>query len=341
MKITVGACLFAEWDMNVDARHRFKPSRNLESVLFKKPTVVNTFAAHLMKAKSATIKFSLRAKLSDYAQLTKLRLASLVVFSALTGYFFAVDLAAANAMQILWLIVGGFLVTGSSNAFNQVIERDYDKLMNRTSDRPIPDGRMEVSEALVIATVIGIIGLLILWIGLNPLSGILGALALFSYVAIYTPLKRVGPIAVFVGAFPGAIPPMLGYVAVTGDFGLIPGVLFAAQFMWQFPHFWAIAWKADDDYSKAGFKLLPSAQGKGQISAMYILLYTLFLIPISLTPIVFTEMDVARMILVSLAGFVFAWYALVLYRKRTDDAALKLMFASFVYLPVIQLLYLI
>jgi protoheme IX farnesyltransferase len=294
-----------------------------------------------MKARSATIKFSLLTKISDYAQLTKLRLASLVVFSALTGYFFAVDVANANVLHILWLIIGGFLVTGSSNAFNQIIERDLDKLMNRTADRPIPDGRMEIGEAMVVAILTGIIGLFILWFGLNPLSGILGGLALFSYVAIYTPLKRVGPIAVFVGAFPGAIPPMLGYVAATGDFGLIPGVLFATQFMWQFPHFWAIAWKANDDYSKAGFKLLPSAQGKGQISAMYILLYSIFLIPISLTPIIFTEMDFLRMVLVSIAGIVFAWYALVLYRKRTDEAALKLMFASFVYLPVIQLLYLI
>jgi len=268
-------------------------------------------------------------------------LASLVVFSALTGYFFAVGAEGINTVHLLWLITGGFLVTGSSNAFNQVIERDLDKLMNRTADRPIPDGRMEVPEALIVASLTGFFGLLILWFGLNPLSGILGALALFLYVAAYTPLKRVGPIAVFVGAFPGAIPPMLGYVAATGDFGLIPGVLFAAQFMWQFPHFWAIAWKANDDYAKAGFKLLPTAQGKGQISAMYILLYTIFLIPISLTPIIFTGMDALRMVLVTLAGLAFTWYAIDLYRKRTDESALKLMFASFVYLPVVQLFYLI
>ena len=294
-----------------------------------------------MKARSATLKFSLLSKLSDYALLTKLRLASLVVFSALTGYFFAVGAEGINTVHLLWLITGGFLVTGSSNAFNQVIERDLDKLMNRTADRPIPDGRMEVPEALIVASLTGFFGLLILWFGLNPLSGILGALALFLYVAAYTPLKRVGPIAVFVGAFPGAIPPMLGYVAATGDFGLIPGVLFAAQFMWQFPQFWAIAWKANDDYAKAGFKLLPTAQGKGQISAMYILLYTIFLIPISLTPIIFTGMDALRMVLVTLAGLAFTWYAIDLYRKRTDESALKLMFASFVYLPVVQLFYLI
>lgn len=294
-----------------------------------------------MKDNTVSIAVSFQSKIADYAQLTKMRLASLVVFSALTGYFFAFDLNQVSLVELLWLVTGGFLVTGASNAFNQVIERDLDKLMNRTANRPIPSGRMDVSEAIIVASICGFIGLIILWFGLNPLSGILGALALFLYVAVYTPLKRVGPIAVFVGAFPGAIPPMLGYVAATGEFGLIPGLLFITQFIWQFPHFWAIAWKANDDYSKAGYKLLPSAQGKGQISAMYILLYSVFLIPISLFPIVFTEMDVVRMVLVGLSGLLFTYYAVVLYRERSDKAALKLMFASFVYLPVVQLLYLI
>lgn len=294
-----------------------------------------------MKARSASPAILLRSKVADYAQLTKMRLASLVVFSALTGYFFAVDLATANWWHILWLVVGGFLVTGASNAFNQIMERDLDKLMKRTADRPIPDGRMEVNEALVVAFSTGFVGIIILWLGLNPLSGILGSLALFLYVAAYTPLKRVGPIAVFVGAFPGAIPPMLGYVAATGEFGLIPGLLFATQFMWQFPHFWAIAWKADEDYSKAGFRLLPTSSGKSKTSAMYILLYSLFLIPISLFPILFTTPDIVRLVTVGLASAVFAWYAVKLYRQRDDKAALQLMLASFVYLPIVQLLYLI
>lgn len=294
-----------------------------------------------MKAKSASISIQFKAKASDYAQLMKLRLAYLVVFSALTGYFFAVGVQEMQWMQMLWLVLGGFLVTGSSNAFNQVIERDLDKLMNRTGDRPIPDGRMEPVEALIVATLSGFVGLLMLWFGLNPLSGILGALALFLYVAAYTPLKRVGPVAVFVGAFPGAIPPMLGYVAATGEFGLIPGVLFATQFIWQFPHFWAIAWKANDDYAKAGFKLLPTMGGKNKTSAMYILLYSVFLIPISMFPVVFTGLDWVRSILVVLLGVGFLWFAWKLYRQRSDEAALKLMFASFVYLPLIQLTYLI
>jgi protoheme IX farnesyltransferase len=294
-----------------------------------------------MKARSASIAIGIRAKVYDYAQLTKMRLASLVVFSALTGYFFAVDLADAVWMDVIFLVVGGFLVTGSSNAFNQIIERDLDKLMKRTQDRPIPDGRMEPLEAFMLACIFGIVGVMILWFGLNPLAGLLGTLALFLYVAVYTPLKRRGPIAVFVGAFPGAIPPMLGYVAATNDFGLLPGVLFTTQFIWQFPHFWAIAWKADADYSKAGFRLMPSASGKSATSAFYILIYTLFLIPISLFPIIFTTGNVFVLGMVTLVGVAFAWYAVGLFNKRSDDAALKLMLASFVYLPIVQLLYLI
>ncbi|MEQ9186232.1 MAG: heme o synthase [Cryomorphaceae bacterium] len=294
-----------------------------------------------MKARSASISVSLKAKITDYAQLTKMRLASLVVFSALTGYFFALDVAETVWIDILYLIIGGFMVTGSSNAFNQIIERDLDKLMKRTADRPIPDGRMESSEAFMLACLLGVVGVAILWFGLNPLSGLLGTLALILYVAVYTPLKRKGPIAVFVGAFPGAIPPMLGYVAATNDFGLIPGVLFATQFIWQFPHFWAIAWKADDDYTRAGFRLMPSASGKSSTSAFYILIYTIFLVPISLFPIIFTTGSAFVMFLVALTGLGFTWYAIRLFYLKSDSAALKLMFASFVYLPIVQLLYLI
>lgn len=294
-----------------------------------------------MKARSLSIAVSFKAKATDYAQLTKLRLASLVVFSALTGYFFAVDLPQVVWMDIFYLVVGGFMITGSSNAFNQIIEKDYDKIMKRTADRPIPDGRMSSGEAFWLACGLGVAGAAMLWFGLNPLSGLLGTLALFLYVAVYTPLKRVGPIAVFAGAFPGAIPPMLGYVAATNDFGLIPGVLFATQFIWQFPHFWAIAWKADGDYSKAGFRLMPSSSGKSKTSAFYILIYTLFLIPISLFPILFTEPNTFVLVAVTLMGLGFAWYAVRLFNDLSEKSALKLMFASFVYLPIIQLLYLI
>lgn len=302
--------------------------------------LLHTFASH-MKARSISIAVSFKAKAKDYAQLTKLRLASLVVFSALTGYFFALDLNEVVFADIFYLIVGGFLITGSSNAFNQIIEKDFDKLMKRTEDRPIPDGRLSSGESFWLACGLGITGAAMLWFGLNPLSGLLGTLALFLYVAVYTPLKRVGPIAVFAGAFPGAIPPMLGYVAATNDFGLIPGVLFATQFIWQFPHFWAIAWKANDDYTKAGFRLMPSASGKSKTSAFYILIYSIFLIPISLFPVVFTSANGWLMAVIAALGIGFAWFSMKLFFDLSEKSALKLMLASFVYLPIVQLLYLI
>jgi len=196
-----------------------------------------------------------------YAEFFKLRLSMLVVFSAVLGFFIAAGSDFSWSL-LLFLVVGGFLVTGSSNGFNQIIEKDLDILMERTKGRPLPTGRMNALEGYIVASISGAAGIAILWYGLNPLSGILGALALFIYVMLYTPMKRISPFAVFVGAFPGAIPPMLGWVAFNGSFGLEAGILFAIQFIWQFPHFWAIAWKADEDYSRAGFKLLPSAGGK-------------------------------------------------------------------------------
>jgi protoheme IX farnesyltransferase len=229
----------------------------------------------------------------------------------------------------------GFLVTGSSNGFNQIIERDLDKLMNRTRMRPLITGKMSVNEAYYIASISGFLGLGILWIALNPLSGILGALALFLYVAVYTPLKQITPLAVFVGAFPGAIPPMLGYIAYSGEFGLEPGLLFAVQFMWQFPHFWAIAWKANDDYAKAGFRLLPSKGGKDLTSAFMILLYSLFMILVSILPTVFGFTSSTALTLTLFAGLLMLWPSIQLFQKKSDKAATKVMFASFIYVPII------
>lgn len=210
----------------------------------------------LTTEKELSLPNTISHKIADYAAFFKLRLASLVVFSAILGYLIAVDHIVWT--DLIWLCIGGFLVTGSSNGYNQIIEKELDKLMDRTKVRPLVTGRMTKPEALVVASTSGLIGVLILWLKLNPLSGLLALISLILYVVIYTPLKQKTPWAVFVGAFPGAIPPMLGWVAATGHFGLEPGLLFATQFMWQFPHFWAIAWKADNDYAKAGFHLLPS-----------------------------------------------------------------------------------
>lgn len=278
-----------------------------------------------------------QSKVKDYLALAKLRLASLVVFSAVLGYFMAAD--QVNFLSLTYLVLGGFLVTGASNAFNQVLERDADKKMSRTKNRPIPAGRMSVQEAAIVASIWGVLGIALIWFGLNPLSGILASLSLFIYVFLYTPLKKVGPIAVFVGAFPGAIPPMLGYVAETGTFGLVPGLLFATQFIWQFPHFWAIAWKLHDDYSKAGYELLPTRK-RDKTSAMQIVVYSLFLIPISLAPFWFGIGGVIGLSIVLIAGIVGAVLAAQLFLKRDMKTATVLMFSTFIYLPVVQLAYL-
>ena len=276
------------------------------------------------------------SKIRDYAMFMKFRLASLVVLSAAIGY-----VACSNTVdwaKMGWLILGGFLVTGSSNGFNQIIERNLDKLMDRTQNRPLPQGRMGVTEAFIIASLSGIIGVVLLWIFMNPLSGILGLLALILYTAVYTPMKRITPFAVFVGAFPGAIPPLLGCVASTSGFGEIPflgWILFAGQFMWQFPHFWSIAWVLDDDYKKAGFKMLPS--GRDKSSAFQILVYTIFLYPISLFPVMFHYSGAASAFIISGCSLYFLYQAYQLYKDLTIEAARKLMFGSFLYLPLVQL----
>lgn len=278
------------------------------------------------------------SKLRDYAMLMKFRLASLVVFSAAIAYAAAVE--HVNWTHMAWLVLGGFLVTGSSNAFNQIIERDLDKLMTRTQNRPLPQERITVIEAMVLASVCGIAGISILWIFMNPLSGILGLLALLLYTVVYTPLKRVTPFAVFVGAFPGAIPPLLGCVAATEGFGSVPligWILFAGQFIWQFPHFWAIAWVLDDDYKKAGFKMLPSPGGRDKGSAFQVLVYTLFLYPISLMPVMFHFSGFYSSLIISFCSIYFLYQAYILYKQCTVEAARKLMFGSFFYLPAIQL----
>lgn len=235
------------------------------------------------------------------------------------------------------LIVGGFLVTGASNGINQIIERDTDKLMNRTANRPLPAERMSLGEAWAVAIFFGVTGISILWVYLNPLSGILGFIALILYTAAYTPLKKKSPISVFVGAFPGAIPPLLGWVAATGEFSIEAWIVFGIQFIWQFPHFWAIAWKSYDDYQRGGFKMLPGTGERDRKNAFQILVYSVSLIPISMLPLFFKMSGVISAIILIIAGLLFTWQALLLFRKMTDEAATKLMFASFIYLPVVQL----
>lgn len=274
-------------------------------------------------------------KMKDYGQLLKLRLASLVVFSAVVTYF----MAASNPswVQALLLTLGGFLVTGSSNAFNQIIEKELDKKMERTQDRPLPQDRLGETEALIFSGAIGLLGIWILWHFMNPLSGLLGLAALVSYVAIYTPLKRITPFAVFVGAFPGAIPPMLGWVAATGVMSVEAVVVFLVQFMWQFPHFWALAWMLDDDYKKAGFQMLPSITGRSKTSALQVMVYTAGLIPIGLLPYFFNMAGITSAVITTICGIYFMMKAIKLHQTLEISDARKLLYASFVYLPVVQL----
>lgn len=285
-----------------------------------------------------TLKSLVKSKVASFAAFTKFRLTVLVVISSVIGY--AIGATAFSWMEVFWLSLSGYFLSGASNGFNQIIERDIDALMKRTRNRPLPTGKMSVVEALITATVLSLASLVILYLVFNPLAAALGALAQFMYVLIYTPMKRHSSWAVFAGAFPGAIPPMLGYVAATGVFDLYAGLLFAVQFVWQFPHFWAIAWVADEDYKKAGYRLLPSQGGKDARSAFLTLLYTLFLIPVALLPWAFNLMGDTAGWLSAVAGILFSIPAVKLYLNRSDKLAKRVMFASFFYLPVIQMIYL-
>lgn len=279
------------------------------------------------------------AKVKDLAALFKLRLASLVVVSAVLGYGMGVPAGGFSIVNALLLTLGGLLVTGASNALNQVIEVEQDGLMSRTSERPLVRGSMSITEATIVALLVGAIGTWILWNTFGPLTGILGLLSLFMYVALYTPMKRFTSWAVFVGAFPGAFPPMLGYVAATGHFGLGPGLLFAMQFMWQFPHFWSIAWVLNDDYAKAGYHLLPSRGGRDRYSGFLIVLYTFFALLTGLLPWVFGLAGPWSALTAALLGLWMLLHALKLMRSLDKADARRLMFASFLYLPVVQLAY--
>ena len=280
-------------------------------------------------------KSGFKQKIKTYMVFTKFRLSFSVILSALAGYLFA---DGTDLLVIAELLIGGLLVTAASNGSNQIWERDLDKLMKRTEKRPIPQGLMSLNEAYFVVVFCLTVGTALLLM-INLSSALLGLAAYISYVFIYTPMKRVSPWAVFIGAFPGAIPPMLGAVAATNSFGLMPGVLFFIQFMWQFPHFWAIAWVVFDDYKAGGFSLLPSEKGRSKESAFQILVYSLALIPFSLLPWILGWTGTATLIIATICSAVFFIYAYRLFISCELKDARKLMFASFIYLPVIQFLY--
>ncbi|OYD43962.1 protoheme IX farnesyltransferase [Sphingobacterium cellulitidis] len=288
--------------------------------------------------------------ISDFNKLVKLRLTLTVVFSASISFL----IGATQQGDIIWfnwalLTIGGFLVTGAANGFNEIIEKDLDKLMKRTEDRPLPAGRMTTGQALILSVFMGIAGTLIL-VRLNFIAGLLSVFSIFLYAFVYTPLKQKSPIAVWVGAIPGALPPLIGYYAAfkSAGFGLAyaevseqavvitPLVLFAIQFFWQFPHFWAIAWVSDDDYKRAGFRLLPTTR-KDKLSAWFILISCLLMIPIGFLPMYYGIGGWVFTILSLIGGLLFTWYGLQHLQKMEVSTAKKIMFTSFAYLPLTQL----
>ncbi|WP_275044202.1 heme o synthase [Lacinutrix mariniflava] len=279
--------------------------------------------------------------ISDFKEITKMRLALSVVFSSVAGYLLGVD--EVNYTTLLLLALGGYFMVGASNAYNQIIEKDLDALMDRTKNRPIPAGRMTVKTAFVIATVFTILGLSILYY-INPQTAMFGAISIFLYTCAYTPLKTKTPIAVFVGAIPGAIPFMLGWVAATNDFGIEPGTLFALQFFWQFPHFWAIGWFLFNDYKKGGFFMLPTKkQDKG--TAVQTIMYTIWTILISIVPVFGVtgklKLSYVAATIVFGLGLFMLYYAIQLFKKMTEKAAKQLMLASVSYITLLQIIYVV
>ena len=278
---------------------------------------------------------------SDFKEITKARLAISVVFSSVAGYLLAP--VTFDIVSLLLLAFGGYCMVGASNAYNQIIEKDLDALMNRTKNRPIPSGRMSVNKALTIAVLLTVIGLIALYY-LNAKTAMFGAISIFLYTSVYTPLKTKTPLAVFVGAFPGAIPFMLGWVAATNEFGIEPGTLFMIQFFWQFPHFWALGWMLDDDYKKGGFKMLPTGK-KDTGTALQIIMYTIWMIVISVIPAFGITGDlflsIPAAIIVFLMGVVMLVFAFGLYQKRDNPAARKLMLASVSYITLMQIVYVV
>ena len=278
--------------------------------------------------------------IKDILQLSKIRLTTSVVFSAIAGYFIAGG--QFQSFDLVALVLGGFFVVAASNGFNQVMEKDLDKLMKRTENRPLPKQRMTTNQALILSLAMGLVGVFFLF-SINMYSGVFGSLSVLLYVLAYTPLKRISSFSVFVGAFPGAIPFMLGWVAISNDFAIEAGILFAIQFIWQFPHFWAIAWVSDEDYTNAGFKMLPGE--KGRATAFKTLIYTLFLIPLSVLPVFGFTGELKLSFLASLFAIILGlWFftkSVMLFKSLTNEDAKKLMFASFIYLPLLQLIYVI
>jgi len=292
---------------------------------------------HLPTAQSQSFTNSV---VRNFTEITKMRLSVSVVFSSVAGYLLGVD-GPIDFTVLLLLCLGGYCMVGASNVFNQIIEKDLDALMDRTQNRPLPAGRMGVTPAFVLASVLTLAGIAMLYI-INPQTAMFGAISIFMYVSMYTPLKTKTPLSVFVGAFPGAIPFMLGWVAATNDFGIEPGTLFMIQFFWQFPHFWAIGWFLFDDYKRAGFLMLPTGK-RDKGTALQVILYSIWTVLASLIPVMGVT---GRLYLTPVSGVMvlglgvwLIYYAFRLFKAKTEKAARQLMLVSVSYITLLQIIY--
>ncbi len=280
---------------------------------------------------------SLAAKIKDYFLLIKFTLSFTVVFSCVICYLIAPNVVAYNWGMILLLFLAGMLITGSANAINQAVEKDTDALMKRTAKRPVASGRMSQQEAYTFAFIAGSLGVAMMWYYFNLSSALLSAFSLFLYAFIYTPLKKINSIAVLVGALPGALPCLIGWVAGNDDFSAGGWILFGMQFLWQFPHFWAIAWVAHADYSAAGFKLLPAKKGPTKFTAIQTIMYSVLMIPMGILPNYFGLTGEWSMWVVVICNLFMVMQSARLYKEMSVKAARRVMFSSYIYLPIILL----
>jgi protoheme IX farnesyltransferase len=289
-----------------------------------------------MNEEKGTVASTVASKLKDYQQLMKFTLSFTVVFSSVISYLLVPGIS-FDILSVLLLFVGGMFVTGAANAINQIAEKDTDAIMKRTAKRPVASGRMSVDEAATFSVLAAVFGVFIIGLWFNWVAAGISAFSLFLYGFIYTPLKKVHSIAVLVGAFPGALPCLIGWAAGDPELGIGGWILFALQFLWQFPHFWAIAWVVYEDYSQAGFKLLPSTGGPTKYAAVQSILYCVLLIPIGVLPYVFGMSGMVSLVIVALANGMMLWQCIRLFREMDLKAARRVMFSSYIYLPVVLL----
>jgi len=293
----------------------------------------------MVKAINTTdsLSITIASKVKDYFQLMKFTLSFTVVFSCVVCYLLTPNIVTYDWKMIVLLFIAGMLIAGSANAINQAVEKDTDAVMKRTKTRPVAAGRMSAKEAYLFALIAGVIGSLMMWYYFNLSSALLSAFSLFLYAYIYTPLKKINSVSVLVGGFPGALPCLIGWVAGQDDFGAGGWILFAIQFIWQFPHFWAIAWVAHGDYTKAGFKLLPSDKGPTKFTALQAVMYSVLMIPIGILPYYFNMAGQLSLWIVLVCNLFMVVQCLRLYKNMDVKAARRVMFSSYIYLPIVLL----